>query len=259
MRFSMMIAAGALLTACGNAEADASGTDAGDATGASQAEAEAGAEAGATWLAFSDRDKCELAPEAAKVVEAMMQTELEGGGYGMLVAKPASATVPGSEAPVRAVELADDPYQMPGIFLPLDEEWHGLRLRGLWANAATRQSLTGNVPYDGVDIRLYFEDTPDLAGTLKAAGWTLSEVDPEYGEPKPAAMFTQQYYLDGSQEMLETPFEDYYATAKRTANGIPKVDGREVGVYGMNTIVQLVESSAKPGMTYLTCNIYAST
>lgn len=251
----MMVAVGALLTACGNAEADASGADTGDATGATQA----AAEDDASWLAFSDRDKCELAPEAAKVVQAMMQTEREGGGYGMLVAKPASATVPGGEAPVRAVQLADDPYQSPGIFLPLDEEWHGLPLRGLWANAAARQSLTDNLPYDGVDIRLYFEDTPDLAGKLEAAGWTLSEVDPEYGNPQPAATFSQQYYLDGRQELLETPFDDYYATAQRTANGIPKVDGREVGVYGMNTIVQLVESSAKPGMTYLTCNIYAST
>ena len=250
----MMVAVGALLTACGNAEADASGADTGDATGATQA----AAVDDASWLAFSDRDKCELAPEAAKVVEAMMQTEREGGGYGMLVAKPASATVPGGEAPVRAVELADDPYQSPGIFLLLDEEWHGLPLRGLWANAATRQSLTENVPYDGVDIRLYFEDTPDLAGKLEAAGWTLSEVDPEYGEAMPVVGFSQQYFLDAGQKLVETPI-DYEAEVNKRPGQNPKVDGREVGVYGMNTIVQLVESSAKPGMTYLTCNIYAST
>ena len=247
MRFATMVALGALLAACGNAEADANGAQA----------SEVGTQD--SWLAFADRDRCELGPKAAGVVEAMMRTEREGEPYGMLVAKPASATLPGGKAPIQAVELADEPYQMPGVFLPLEEDWNGLPLRGLWANAATRQSLTENVPYDGIEIRLYFDDTPDLAEKLEAAGWTLSELDPEYGEAMPAATFSQQYYLDGKHELLETPFDDYYATAQRTASGIPKVNGREVGVYGMNTIVQLVESSAKPGMTYLTCNIYAST
>ena len=247
----MIVALGSLLAACGTADADASDAQANDETQAS-------AETEGSWLAFGNPDRCELAPEAAKVVEAMMQTEREGEPYGMLVAKPGSATIPGGEAPVRAVELADDPYQSPGIFLPLDEEWNGLPLRGLWANATTRDTLTENIPYDGVDIRLYFEDTPDLAKKLEAAGWKLSEVDPEYGEAIPVAGFSQQYFLDAGQKLLETPI-DYEAEANKSPSGIPKVDGREVGTYGMNTIVQLVESSAKQGMTYLTCNIYAST
>jgi len=219
---------------------------------------EPGETQGGSWLSFSDRDKCELAPQAAKVVEQMIRTAREGAPYGMLVAKPAKAAVPGMEAPIQAVELNDGPYQTPGVFLPLDEDWNGLPLRGLWANAAARETLTENVPYDGVDIRLYFADTPDLASKLEATGWKLSRVDPEYDEPMPIAVFSQQYFLDAGQKLLETPI-DYESEANRSPSGIPKVDGREVGTYGMNTIVQLVESSAKPGMTYLTCNIYAST
>ena len=255
MRFATMVALGALLAACGNAEADANGAQVEEPASAQASEVETQN----SWLAFADRDKCELGPKAAGVVEAMMRTEREGEPYGMLVAKPASATLPGGKAPIRAVALADEPYQMPGIFLPLEEDWNGLPLRGLWANAAIHQALAENMPYDGVEIRLYFDDAPDLADRLNAAGWTLSELDPAYGDPMPAAIFTQQYYPAGKQELLDKPLDDYDAAAKSSPSGIPKVDGREVGSYGMNTIVQLVESSAKPGMTYLTCNIYAST
>ena len=70
--------------------------------------------------------------------------------------------------------------------------------------------------------------------------------------------FSQQYFMDAGQNLLDDPI-DYEAEARKSADGIPRVDGREVGTYGMNTIVRLVDSSAKPGMTYLTCNIYAST
>ena len=254
MRVAMMIALGAMLAACGDAEADA-GTAPG--TGTAQAQ-EAETAPQTSWLAFADRDKCELAPKAASVVEAMMQVERDGEPYGMLVASPASATLPGGNAPIRAEQLADAPYQSPGVFLPLEQDWNGLPLRGLWANATTHATLTENLPYDGVEIRLYFADTPDLARKLQEAGWTLSEVDREYDEPLPVAMFTQQYFLDGPQTLLDQPI-DYEAEASKNASGLPQVDGRGVGIYGMNTIVQLVESSAKPGMTYLTCRIYAST
>lgn len=248
----MMVALGALLAGCGNARADASGSQSNGAEDVPEAEAKG------SWLSFSDRDKCELAPRAAAVVEQMIEAAREGGPYGRLVAKPAQASVPGTGAPVEASELSDDPYQMAGVFLPLEETWNGLPLRGLWANASARASLTENVPYDGVEIRLYFEDTANLGGKLEAAGWTLSELDPEYGEPLPVALFSQQYFMDAGQNLLDDPI-DYEAEARKSADGIPRVDGREVGTYGMNTIVRLVDSSAKPGMTYLTCNIYAST
>ncbi|GAB5347899.1 hypothetical protein [Alteriqipengyuania sp. 357] len=250
----MMVALASLLTACGDARADPDGPQASGTPDAQQTDALSST----SWLAFSDRDKCELAPQAAKVVEAMMHTGRDGEPSGMLVSKPASATLPGGGAPIRAAELADDPYQSPGVFLPLEQNWNGLPLRGLWANSAARAALTGTIPYDGVEIRLYFADTPELVSKLESAGWTLSEVDPEHDEAMPVATFSQQYYLDGDQKLLAKPI-DYDAEANRSASGIPEVDGRQIGTYAMNTVVQLVKSSAKPGMTYLTCNIYAST
>ena len=252
MRIALMVAVGSLLAACGDAQADAN--TAGSDEAPAQQEA---AESQTSWLAFSDRDKCELAPQAAQVVQAMALTSREGGPYAMLTVEPASASVPGESGQVEAVALADDPYQTPGVFLPLEEEWNGLPLRGLWVNAAAREALSENIPYDGVEIRLYFADAANLRQTLEQAGWQFSEVDAEYGEALPVTTFSQQYFLD-SGKLLDEPI-DFEAEARKSASGLPVVDGQEVGSYGMNTIVDLVESSAKPGMTYLTCNIYAST
>ncbi|PKP97399.1 MAG: hypothetical protein CVT76_04595 [Alphaproteobacteria bacterium HGW-Alphaproteobacteria-15] len=67
----------------------------------------------------------------------------------------------------------------------------------------------------------------------------------------------QQYWLDNNT-LLETPI-DFEGEASKNSGGLPVIGGREVGVYAMNTVVRLVKSSARPELTYLTCDVYAST
>lgn len=256
---SNALAAGLLLVSCASEARTANSDEAPVSTTEKAAAAVPGATAStpsATVLDFKAPLRCEPSAALRKVLLSMGKAGKAEGPYGVPQVKPATAMLPdGSSAKARAM-MADE-YEEPGLFLPLDSDWHGLKLAGIWISDTTYSILSERRPDDGVHYRLYFDDAPDIQEKLRQAGWKFSKNDAEYG-PTTVSDWGQQYFLDDNR-LLDKPLPNYDAAAAKDPDGIPKVDGKQVGYYAMNTIVLLEKSRAIPGKRVLSCTIYAST
>lgn len=256
---SIALVAGLLLASCGSEAQTADSDEAPAATTEKAAAAAPVATAStppATVLDFKTPLRCEPSAALRKLFLSMGKVNEAEGSYGAPQVDPATATLPdGSSAKARAMKAGE--YGEPGLFLPLDSGWHGLKLAGVWISNITYVGLAEGRPDDGAHYRLFFDDAPDIQEKLRQAGWKFSKNDAEHG-PTTVNEWGQQYYLDDNR-LLDKPLPDYHAAAAKDPDGIPKVDGKQVGYYAMNTVVLLEKSRAMPGKRELSCEIYAST